>query len=184
VVRRPLFAILDLPSSILGLHPHAALSSVSSSVALAQGEALAKEELRTRLTPQPLDNQAQSSQIVPDKANPSIQAVGSSVSICVHLWLNVRENSRNSRPVSPSSEKLSPIITNYQHRNFMNSTPKGVAQTFLSARPPEHCGEWTASAERRAVAMPAKFRNAYATRFGDGAAHRPYHWKQTFNHAL
>jgi hypothetical protein len=37
--------------------------------------------------------------------------------ICVQLWLNIRENSRNSRPVSPSSEKLSPIVTNYHQKN-------------------------------------------------------------------
>jgi hypothetical protein len=72
---------------------------------------------------QPLDNQAPSSPIVPDKANlsiqqstapthPPIQAIGSSVSICVHLWLNLRENSRNSRQVPPSSKKT---ITIYHH---------------------------------------------------------------------
>jgi hypothetical protein len=50
-----------------------------------------------------------------------------SVSICVHLWLNIRENSRNSRQVSPASKKLSPYVTIYQHRNFMNSTPKATS---------------------------------------------------------
>jgi hypothetical protein len=65
---------------------------------------------------QPLDNQAPSSPIVPNKANLSIQQstaptihqsklVGSSVPICAHLWLNIRENSRNSRQVPPSSQK-------------------------------------------------------------------------------
>jgi molybdopterin-guanine dinucleotide biosynthesis protein A len=53
--------------------------------------------------------------------------------------LNIRENSRNSRPVSPSSEKLSPYITIYHHRNLMNSTRKANsgdrrrAKAFLRA---------------------------------------------------
>ena len=199
--RRPVHQVIRLsafvPQCLIGekLVRHSALSSVSSSVALAQGEALAKEELRNPLIIKP--DPAQSCLIKPTypfsnpllplihrskllvhpcpsvmkrvihlklgRADLPVRLLGfgsravrsdwcgrrtgrsalplfylcSSVSICVHLWLNIRENSRNSRPVSPSSEKLSPIITNYHHRSFMNSTPKGK----VGRLPPNH--PWT-----------------------------------------